>query len=146
MYEEPEKDETLILENWIHDKEYFITYPFPSSQELAILDKLIEEDLNDKQFLRLRRQILDGLFIGYLTDNFVVSDYLNTDLRMSLSLGSPLLIHPQLKSIWAHKFERMIKQSIAIIPSLEYPEKIQALSYFLKSREAVPQLIINTDT
>jgi len=40
----------------------------------------------------------------------------------------------------------MIKQSKAIIPSLEYPEGIQALSYFLKSRPLkVPQQLSMDD-
>lgn len=131
------KPPEVVLERWIHDEGYFIP-DIPITQEsLDIQDKLIEEDLSDKEFLRLRRQLSKNY---PFFDDFGASDDLNIDLETSLYLNTPLLSPPQLKSIWTHKFQRMTKQSKAIIPSLECPEKIQALAYFLKSRPLkIPQ-------
>lgn len=132
------KPPEIMLERWIDDEGYFLEEDIQQLPEkIDITHKLIDEDLNDEEFSKLRMQLPKNL---HFFSDFNASDELNIDLIDSLYLNSPLLVPPQLKSIWAHKFERMIKQSRAIIPSLEYPEKIQALSYFLKSRPLkIPQ-------
>ncbi len=131
-YDDPE--EASLLEKWISDEMYFISedeYSNPNDQysktEWDILEKWTEEDLNDKKFLRLlkqtRGQLHNNLF-GINKDLPIDVDalFLNVVLKTSLYLSSPLFVHPQIKSILTHKFERMIKQSKATIPSLEYPE------------------------
>jgi hypothetical protein len=140
------------LARWIYDKGYFIPDALledktPKQWEsLSLQEKhdfvqktlafanfalSLKEDLKDEELSKLIIRLLDS----DASDASVSLSKMgiNMGLIYSFSLDSSLLIPPQLKPILVHKFQRIIKQSKAIIPSPEYSEEIQALAYFLKS-------------
>lgn len=132
------------LERWIRDEGYFILGEW-DDEKSKTLRELVFEDWEDGELSKFKKQLpfsFDGYYVNsYCVDSdFVVSIDLNKNLMDAFYLNSPLLVHPQLKSIYAYKFESIIKQSKAVIPSVEYPEKIQVLSKFLRSNPLkVPQ-------
>lgn len=143
------------LERWIYDKGYFIPDALSKDETLltpkqweslslqekhdVIQERLVflnfslsvMEDLKDEELSKLIMRLLDSDASD--AEVYMEKVGITMDLIYSFCLNSSFLIPPQLKPILVHKFERIIKQSKVIIPSLEYSEKIQALAYFLKS-------------